>query len=330
MITDIINYYRQNKKLLVWKNIVLLIGFHPIGFVGLIRVLIGAVKLNTIIFDYVIGLLGFLSLSAGAHRLWSHRSYKARWPLRLMLVCFNFLLYENPIIHWARDHRTHHKFSDTDADPHDPRRGLFFAHLGWAMLKKKPEVLEKGKTIDQSDLNDDPVLKWQEKYYMVFMPLGTFILPTVIPMYYWNETFVNAYCVNILRYLICLHMHGLINSVAHYYGDRPYDRLIRPTDGLTVCALTLGEGLHNFHHTFPWDYRCAELGTFAFNTTKHFIELCAKIGWAYDLKITSEEVIRKRIARTGDKTHLWGWGDKDQTAEEFRGTIIVNSDKKID
>lgn len=133
-------------------------------------------------------------------------------------------LFQNPIIHWARDHRTHHKYTDTDADPHDPRRGLFFAHLGWAMMKKKPEVLQKGKGIDQSDLHNDPILKWQEKYYMFFMPLGTFILPTLIPMYFWNETLINAYCINILRYLGVLHMHGLVNSVAHTYGDRPYDK----------------------------------------------------------------------------------------------------------
>lgn len=93
---------------------------------------------------------------------------------------------------------------------------------------------------------------------------------------------------------------------------------------MTVSALTLGEGLHNFHHTFPWDYRCAELGTFSFNFTKTFIDLCAKIGWAYDLKATTEEIIRKRAARTGDGTHVWGWGDKDQSMEDYKGTIIIN------
>lgn len=322
---SLIDYYKENKKSFVWKNILILIGSHPVALVGLYFIFKGSPKLTTLVFNYILGVLGFLSLTAGAHRLWSHRSYKARWPLRLLLVSLNFLLYENPIIHWARDHRTHHKYSDTDADPHDPRRGLFFAHLGWAMLKKRPEVIEKGKGINFSDLYEDPVLTWQEKYYMVFMPLGTFILPVVIPVYFWHETLLNAFSINILRYLTALHMHGLVNSVAHTYGDRPYDKAIGPRDGLTVAALTLGEGLHNYHHTFPWDYRAAELGTFCFNFTKTFIDICAKIGWAYDLKAVPQDIIKKRSKRTGDGTHAtWGWGDKDQSIEEYENAIVIN------
>ena len=83
--------------------------------------------------------------------------------------------------------------------------------------------------------------------------------------------------------------------------------------------------MHNYHHTFPWDYRAAELGTYAFNTTKLFIDLCAKIGWAYDLKATSAEMIRQRSKRTGDGSHaIWGWGDKDQSLEEYKNAIILN------
>ncbi|KAH0999903.1 hypothetical protein HUJ05_000008 [Dendroctonus ponderosae] len=304
---SIISYYRGNKDKFVWKNIALLFGFHPIALFALFRVLSGSASLNTVLFNFALGFLGFLSLTAGAHRLWSHKAYKARWPLRLMLVLFNFLIYENPIIHWARDHRTHHKFSETDADPHDSRRGFFYAHMGWAMLKKRPEVLKKGKTIDQSDLQNDKVLKWQEKYYMLLMPLGTFILPTVIPAYYWQETWANAYSVNILRYLWVLHLHGLINSVAHTFGEKRFDKNIGPGDSVLVSALTLGEGQHNYHHTFPWDFRGAATGMLRWNLTLFFILACAKIGWAYEMKAPSDEIVKKRAARTGEETHLWGW-----------------------
>lgn len=63
-----------------------------------------------------------LGITAGAHRLWAHRSYKAKWPLRLILIIFNTIAFQDAAMHWARDHRVHHKYSETDADPHNATR----------------------------------------------------------------------------------------------------------------------------------------------------------------------------------------------------------------
>lgn len=65
---------------------------------------------------------------------------------------------------WVRDHRLHHKFSDTDADPHNANRGFFFCHMGWLMSKKHPLVIAKGKTIDMSDLEADSLVMFQKRY----------------------------------------------------------------------------------------------------------------------------------------------------------------------
>lgn len=89
--------------------------------------------------------------------------------------------------------------------------------------------------------------------------------------------------------------------------------------------MALGEGWHNYHHTFPWDYKTAELGQYSVNTTCAFLDLMAKIGWAYDLKTVPMEMIKKRVERTGDGTHhVWGWGDKDQSQEERDGALIMH------
>lgn len=70
--------------------------------------------------------LSGLGITAGAHRLWAHRSYKARFPLRVILALFNTLAFQDCAMHWARDHRVHHKYSETDADPHNATRLDFF------------------------------------------------------------------------------------------------------------------------------------------------------------------------------------------------------------
>lgn len=93
-----------------------------------------------------------------------------------------------------------------------------------------------------------------------------------------------------------------------------------------MSALVLGEGWHNYHHTFPWDYKTAELGDHVFNPTTKFINFFAKIGWAYELKSVSKEIIEKRVQRTGDGSHhIWGWGDKDQDKLEVNHATITHN-----
>lgn len=140
----------------------------------------------------------------------------------LISITINFL--QNSAIEWARDHRVHHKFSETDADPHNAKRGFFFSHVGWLLCRKHPEVKRKGQGIDMSDLEADPILMFQHNYYLWVMPLFCFILPTLTPIYLWNETFVNSFCLNILRYVFTLNSTWLVNSAAHLWGSKPYDR----------------------------------------------------------------------------------------------------------
>lgn len=112
------------------------------------------------IFLYYFGGFG---ITAGAHRLWGHRSYKAKWPLRLILIIANTIAFQKSVFYWVRDHRVHHKFNETDADPHNAKRGLFFSHVGWLLCRKHPEVFAKGKTLDMSDLYADPIVMFQFK-----------------------------------------------------------------------------------------------------------------------------------------------------------------------
>lgn len=104
-----------------------------------------------------------------------------------------------------------------------------------------------------------------------------------------------------------------------------FNRSINPAQNITVAAFAFGEGWHNYHHVFPWDYKTAELGDYKLNATTAFIDFFAKVGWAYDLKSVSTEIIKKRVGRTGDGTHeLWGWGDKDQPKHEIDNANITH------
>ncbi|RWS25460.1 stearoyl-CoA desaturase 5-like protein, partial [Leptotrombidium deliense] len=277
---------------IVWRNVALFAYLHIAALYGL-YLCFGSAKLLTIIFAGFLYVISGLGITAGAHRLWAHRSYKAKWPLRLMLAFFNSIAFENDIYEWARDHRVHHKFSETDADPHNALRGFFFAHIGWLLCKKHPDVLNKGKTVDCSDIIADPIVRFQRRYYIPLMVSCCFLMPTFVPHLCWGETKWNAFFIcALLRYCFTLNMTWLVNSAAHMWGRQPYDKHINPRENVGVALGAIGEGYHNYHHTFPWDYSTSELG-WKINLTTIFIDTFAKIGWAYDLKKVSPEMIRQ-------------------------------------
>lgn len=129
-----------------------------------------------------------------------------------------------------------------------------------------------------------------------------YVLPTYLPMYFWGETLTNAWHMNIFRFIMSLHFICLVNSAAHMWGNKPYDETIQPKENKLTVILALGEGFHNYHHVFPWDYRAAEFGNETFNFTTSFIHFFKWLGWAYDFKTVDRDVILKRIARTGNGT----------------------------
>ncbi|XP_017847551.1 acyl-CoA Delta(11) desaturase [Drosophila busckii] len=343
------------KTEIVWHNILLFIILHSSALYGLYLIFAENAYLE-IIPVYATTFLGGLGITAGVHRLWSHKAYKAKLPLRIFLMLCQSLAFQNSIWEWTRDHRVHHKFTDTHADPHNSRRGFFFAHMGWLLCKKHPDVRSKGKQIDMTDIEQDPVVMFQKKYFFVVMPICCFVLPMMFPYFLMGTSLrVCFFTCSMLRYALSLHGTWLVNSAAHFYGMKPYDVHISSVNTKLISTIAFGEGWHNYHHVFPWDYKAAELGDYKHNWTTAFIDLMAKIGQAYDLKSVSQEMVYKRVRRTGDGSHIaslldannnnseptselvmhldhekeenvWGWDDKDITEEDRKLATIVNAE----
>ncbi|KAK1121767.1 hypothetical protein K0M31_010078 [Melipona bicolor] len=327
---------------IVWRNVITFSYLHA-GAVCGIYLAFTVTKLQTALWGIFLCLLGELGVTAGAHRLWAHRTYKAKWPMRFILMIMQTIAFQNDIYVWARDHRVHHKFTDTNADPHNAKRGFFFSHVGWLLVRKHPDVIKKGAIIDMTDLKKDPIVFWQRKWYRLLVLLFSFVLPVWVPCYFWNETLFNSWHHNLLRYAITMNITWLVNSAAHIWGYKPYDKNICPTENKIVALLSVGEGWHNYHHVFPWDYKAAEFGNYNMNITTALIDFCALLGLAYDMKTVSTDMIKKRANRTGDGTRYsedknsqnhgdhhrhedmkWGWGDVDMKPEEFQEVDIIN------
>ncbi|XP_025413552.1 (11Z)-hexadec-11-enoyl-CoA conjugase-like [Sipha flava] len=312
------------------------LSIHLLALAGLYLCVTGQVKLYTVMFAMAWGTMSSIGVTAGAHRLWSHHAYKAKWPLRVLMALSQTVGVQYSVYNWVRDHRLHHKYTDTDADPHNSNRGFFYSHVGWALIMPHPAFESKVNTVDMADMEADWVVMWQYRLYAPLAFLLSYALPTVLPWWLWGEDLLVAHLVAAqLRHVLTLHSTFLINSAAHMWGLRPYDKNINPTENMLVSVATCGDGWHNYHHTFPWDYKNAELLDYKLNLSTLVIDMFSLIGWAYDLKTVPAELVNKRALRTGDgtrkntgagdasttsppppPTNVYGWTDNDLPEED--------------
>nr|CAD7419566.1 unnamed protein product [Timema poppensis] len=163
--------YPEWKPEIIWVNTISITILHLLAVYAILTAPF-QVLLPTYVWGFFLGGVGGFGVTAGVHRLWTHRAYKAKAPLRVILaICFSVAgqipppapTFQNTIFDWVRDHRVHHKFSETNADPHNSNRGFFFAHVGWLMTRKHPEVIRRGQQLDMSDVINDPVVAFHHK-----------------------------------------------------------------------------------------------------------------------------------------------------------------------
>jgi len=232
-----------------------------------------------------------MSITLGYHRLFSHISFKAAWPVRLMTLLFGACAFENSVLAWASDHRKHHKHVDHDDDPYDISKGFFWAHIGWIMFKLHPEPpFENVK-----DLEKDRMVMWQHRWWLwIAFGIGL-VMPTLIG-WAFDPTLRGALggflIGGVCRVVAVQHCTFFINSLCHTVGSQPYSTKCSARDSFVMSLVTFGEGYHNYHHEFQHDYRNG-VKPWNFDPTKWSIWLLAKLGLAQNLRRVPAEVVLK-------------------------------------
>jgi stearoyl-CoA desaturase (delta-9 desaturase) len=255
----------------------------------------GSLFVSLFFFHVVFG----FGITVGAHRLWSHRSYEASLPVRIVLAFLATGANQGTIWHWVRDHRIHHRYSDTEKDPHNANNGFWYSHFGWLMVKKSPEVVQAGIDMDMSDMDADPVIRFQKKYYPILALLISFLFPAAVVMYLFDEHWLVALSLSYLRYVIVLNGTWCVNSVAHAFGYRPYRPDQPPAENLFVSLIAVGEGWHNYHHAYPFDYATSEYGILGqWNPSKFVIDVLAMLGLVWNRK-SAKRLAEKARAQNG-------------------------------
>lgn len=239
-------------------------------------------------FVLLLGLNG-LSITGGYHRLWAHRAYEAHWSLRLVFMLFGAMAIQNSILIWASGHRTHHRHvDDVDLDPYSARRGFWFSHMGW-MLRNYPSGTPNFS--NANDLLNDKMVMFQHNYYVPLVIMMNLLLPLALGWMLgdlWGVFLLGG----LLRLVVSHHVTFFINSLAHMWGTRPYTDENTARDNPLLALVTYGEGYHNYHHIFQYDYRNG-VKWWQFDPTKWLILSLSWIGITKNLKRCSDFAIQK-------------------------------------
>jgi stearoyl-CoA desaturase (delta-9 desaturase) len=184
-----------------------------------------------------------LGITVGYHRLLAHQAFRAKTFVTHILATMGSLALQGGPLRWVADHRQHHFHSDSDGDPHDIARGLFFAHVGWVFYVY-PKDYDQWRIRKQTkDLCRDPYLLWLEKYDFApgFVLGGLLLLAGGLPYFLWG------FCA---RLVFLYHSTWLVNSACHSWGYRRFQASPGNNNWL-VALLAFGEGWHNNHHAWP-------------------------------------------------------------------------------
>lgn len=285
----------DKKPPLTWVNVVIFIGFPIAALVlvpwwGIVHGYDAFQWLWAVAFLYLNG----MSITGGYHRLWAHKSYEAHPALKWFYAFWGAGALQNSILIWASDHRRHHRHvDDNERDPYSAGRGLWFSHIGWMLREYDTNEQDYGNS---PDLLKDKIVLWQDKHYV---PLTTFMnlgLPILLGIWH-GDIIGTVLLVGLLRLVVNHHVTFFINSLAHYWGRRPYTESNSARDNDILAFLTYGEGYHNYHHIFQNDYRNG-IRWYHWDPTKWMIAACARVGLAKNLNRVPDFKIQRAMLDT--------------------------------
>jgi len=241
------------------------------------------------LFGLTFATLTNLSITMGYHRLYAHKSYEAHPLLEGLLLFISSGAFQGSALKWASDHRIHHKYEDTDRDPYSIKKGFWYAHIGWMMLNDAVSL-----PINAPDLEKKKWVKFQNDNYLLCAITVGYVVPLLVGAMLGNA-FLGLIIAGGIRIFLTQQSTFFVNSLSHMFGDTPYSTEKTAKDSFFVAILTHGEGYHNFHHKFQFDYRNG-IEWYQWDPTKWSIQFASLIGLAQKLKtVQFSEILKAKL-----------------------------------
>lgn len=293
------------KKRIAFRRLVLPVAGALVG-------LVSAIFVPPTTLDFVLCAVMFtwvtLGLEVGLHRYFSHHAFKTSRPVELFLFVSALMAAQGSAIYGVAQHRRHHAFSDTEHDPHSPLvrnengkprllgtlRGWWHAHQGYTFFDPPTNV-----TLLGSDLTRDKTLRWLDTKTQPFWIALGLVLPALVgaavTQTWWGTW--NAFLWGGPVRIFIQHQAWFTNaSIAHMYGDQPFDTGDNSRNNWFCAIWSFGSALQNTHHAFPpsadFRYRWYEI-----DIAGLFIKLLAATGLAWDVRMHTREQVESKLLR---------------------------------
>jgi stearoyl-CoA desaturase (delta-9 desaturase) len=232
-----------------------------------------ALAVSVVLYYFATG----LGISMGYHRLHTHRSYKVpRWLEYFFAICGTLTLEGGPIF-WVATHRVHHQFSDMPGDPHSPRDGAFWSHMGWILWGETNHNNTRMMSKYAPDVAKHRFYVWLNNWHWVPITL----LAAGLVAWGGLQMFLWAIC---FRVVFGLHVTWAVNSATHMFGKRRFDTRDDSRNTWWIAIFSFGEGWHNNHHAHPTSARHG-LAWYEFDPSWLLIKVLKAIGMAKAIKV---------------------------------------------
>jgi stearoyl-CoA desaturase (delta-9 desaturase) len=239
-------------------------------------------------------------ITVGFHRYFTHRSFKAKRPLRIALAIAGSMGVEGSVTAWVADHRRHHAHSDQEGDPHSPWRfggsglgllkGIWWAHVGWLFAD-----VESSRARFAPDLEADKDIQFINRIFPVWVLLsllGPALIGGLVTLS-WTGAFTAFIWAGLVRMLLLHHVTWTVNSLCHVVGKRPFASRDKSGNVWLLAVISLGDSFHNLHHAEPTSARHG-VDRRQFDLSAELIRGFEKAGWAYDVRWACAERLDQR------------------------------------
>ncbi len=268
-----------------------------VGFTAAVAVAVQQGRVGTLELSVcaVMFVLTFVGVEVGYHRHFAHRAFCAHPAVRHVLGALGSMACQGTVIWWAGVHRTHHRFSDRDGDPHSPLEGLAQAHVGWLL---RNNVNPDGWTRRVKELIRDPVVGTVHRRYPLYVTAGI-VTPAVlvgIAEGSWQGLLSGLLWGGLVRMFLVNHIVWSINSICHTYGRKVYSTHDLSRNNYWLMLPSLGFSLHNNHHAFPKSATTSHVW-WQIDFCGLVIRLMSACGLAWNVSIPStEQLVRRRTS----------------------------------
>jgi fatty-acid desaturase len=256
-----------------WKNASIVLSFHALAVVALFYFSWS----NLIVFLILNWMTASLGIGIGYHRLLTHRGFKTPKWLEYGLTMLGCLAIQDGAVKWVATHRIHHSHTETERDPHSPRQGGVWAHVGWVLLGDAQEHDAATLSRYAPDLLKDRFHVLLARYYV----LPSIILGVILfAVGGWTMVLWGIF----LRTVVGWHETWLVNSATHLWGTRRFETKDDSTNNALIAFFSFGEGWHNNHHAHPTSARHG-LKWYELDLNWLTIKLLEKLGFAKQIRV---------------------------------------------